>query len=206
VAEPAADAILGAVLELVESAGCEAVQLREVARRARVSLATIYKLFRTRDELLVAAVDRWMGTHNCAPVPPPPPGESVYDGLMRVFRHVFEPWERNPRMLKAFHRARAVPGGERLDQRAWRVIEPAGWAVLAGGEPRYVEDVIVVLTNVADAVVARFAAGQLDATDILPTLERATYRLTSDNAEAARQAAASRHAADRSEHAPPRRP
>ena len=34
----------------------------------------------------------------------------VYDGLMRGLRYVFEPWERNPRMLEAYHRARTGPG------------------------------------------------------------------------------------------------
>ncbi|SQE00481.1 helix-turn-helix domain-containing protein [Parafrankia sp. BMG5.11] len=42
--EPA-DAILSVVLELLESGGHDAVQTREVARRARVSPLTIYKLF-----------------------------------------------------------------------------------------------------------------------------------------------------------------
>jgi AcrR family transcriptional regulator len=186
VAEPRpADAIVDVVLDLLESAGYEAVQLRAVASRAHVSLATIYKFFGTRDELVIVAVERWMATNVCAPVPGPPPGESLYDGLMRVFRHVFEPWERSPRMLEAYHRARETPGGDRLERQTSAIIEPAGLAVLASGEPGYVADIALVLTNVAYAVVARFAAGELDITAILPTLERAAYRLTANNEPAA---------------------
>jgi AcrR family transcriptional regulator len=181
------DLIVDVVLALLESEGYDAVQLRVVAREAHVSLATIYKRFRTRDELVVA-VGRWLETNGCAPVPPPPPGESRYDGLMRVFRHVFEPWERSPRMLEAYHRARSTPGGERLEQQTMAVIEPAGRAVLADGEPGYMQDIALVLTNVAYAVVARFAAGELDITAILPTLERAAYRLTANNEPEARAA------------------
>src|SRR4051812_31314506 len=39
------DAIVDATIELIVSEGYDAVSLSEVARRARVSLATIYKLF-----------------------------------------------------------------------------------------------------------------------------------------------------------------
>ena len=41
---PQADVIVGVVQELLESGGYDGVQLREVARRARVSLSTIYRL------------------------------------------------------------------------------------------------------------------------------------------------------------------
>ncbi|EFC82271.1 TetR/AcrR family transcriptional regulator [Parafrankia sp. EUN1f] len=185
-----ADAIIDVVVALLESEGYDAVQLRLVAREARVSLATIYKLFGTRDELIVAAVERWMARNSCAPVPAPPPGESLYDGLMRVFRHVFEPWERSPRLLEAYHKARATPPGDRLEQQTMTIIEPAGRAVLAAGEPGYVSDIGLLLTNVAYAVVARFAVGEIDITAILPTLERAAYRLTANNEPAARAASA----------------
>ncbi|WP_324198896.1 hypothetical protein [Nocardia amamiensis] len=43
-----------------------------MARRARVSLATIYSRFATRDELIVAAVERWMAPHGYAALERPP--------------------------------------------------------------------------------------------------------------------------------------
>lgn len=54
------DRILDIVVELLETEGYEAVQLREVARRAKTSLATIYKRYSTRDELILTALDSWM--------------------------------------------------------------------------------------------------------------------------------------------------
>jgi AcrR family transcriptional regulator len=42
------DAIVRIVQDLLESKGYDAVQLRVVAKRARVSLTTIYKFFPTR--------------------------------------------------------------------------------------------------------------------------------------------------------------
>lgn len=183
-----ADRIVSVVLDLLEGGGPDAVQLREVARRAHVSLTTIYKIFATRDELIIVAMERWMSVHICAPVAPPAAGESLYDGLMRVFRHVFEPWERSPRMLEAFDRARSAPGGQRLNKQAMNAIGPITLAVLADGDPGYVDDIAMILTNLAYAVVGQFADGTLDATAILPTLERAVFRLTTNNAPAAEAA------------------
>jgi AcrR family transcriptional regulator len=43
----AREAVVQVVVELLESEGYDAVQVRTVARRARVSLATMYKFFPT---------------------------------------------------------------------------------------------------------------------------------------------------------------
>ncbi|GAA2430646.1 TetR/AcrR family transcriptional regulator [Actinomadura vinacea] len=180
------EAIVEAVLELLKEGGYEAVHLREVARRARVSLATIYKFFPTREELIVTAVERWMAANGCADLVPAVPGETLYEGLMRVFRHVFEPWERDPRMLEVYQRAQASPGGQRLRRQTTWTIEPVGRAMLQGLDPHYAADVALVLTHLGHAVVGAFAAGELDVTEILPVLERAVYRLTADNATAAK--------------------
>ena len=182
------DAIVAVVQDLLESDGYDAVQLREVARRARVSLATIYRLFPSRDELIVTSIERWMSANSYAELALPAPDESVYDGLMRGLRYVFEPWERNPRMLEAYHRARTGPGVRRLDRQGMKAIEPNANALLADADPEYVEDITVILKNMAYAVIGRFAAGNLDITAILPTLERAVFRLTANNEAAATQA------------------
>src|SRR5215510_6351356 len=73
------EAIVDATIDIIVSDGYDAVSLSEVARRARVSLATIYKLFptqrakqsRTRDELIVAAVERWIDLNVHSDVTPP---------------------------------------------------------------------------------------------------------------------------------------
>lgn len=177
---------MAAVVELLTSGGYDAVQLREVARQARVSLATIYKLFPTRDELIVTALEHWMATHTYADLAPPATNETLQAGLMRVFRYVFEPWERSPRMLEAFHRAaRTGEGRERLDLQGMNAIEPVARAVLEGADPAYVDDIDIVLTNMAYALIGRFVDGTLDVTDILPMLERVVFRLTANNEPAA---------------------
>jgi AcrR family transcriptional regulator len=178
------DAILAAVVALLESGGYEAVQVREVASRAHVSLASIYRRHKTREDLIVAALERWTAANGLAPVPAPPPGESLRDGLMRIFRQVFEPWERSPWMLEAYHKATATPAGQRLSRQGAQAIAPAARRLLEDRDPEYVADVETVLTNMAYAVIGRFIEGQIPASAILPTLERAVFRLTTDNSEA----------------------
>ncbi|MFI5717525.1 TetR family transcriptional regulator [Nocardia sp. NPDC051750] len=181
-----ADQIIDVVLDLLETEGYEAVQLREVARRAHVSLATVYKHFADRDTLIVAAVEHWMATHSFTSMQPPQPGETLHAGLMRVLGYVFQPWERNPRMLEAYHRARTGPSGHRLDAQGIAAMEPILTALFQGADPAYIEDISLVVNNLTYALIGRFADHTLDITEILPILDRAVFRLTNDNhAEAA---------------------
>lgn len=173
--------IIDVVRALLESDGYDAVQLREVARRARVSLSTIYKVFPTRDELIVSAIERWMEENIYVPMESPPPGETVYAGLMRVTRHVFEPWERHPIMLEAYHRARIGPGSERLDNHGLDAVLPIAAAVLGGADPQYLQDIAVVLSNMTFSLLGQCADGTLEVAQVLPMLERAVYRLTANN-------------------------
>ncbi|CAJ1493538.1 TetR family transcriptional regulator [[Mycobacterium] kokjensenii] len=172
--------ILGIVVEILESQGYDAVQLREVARRARVSLATIYKRYATRDELILAALDTWMARHRYSGIAPHArePGESVYAALMRLYRTIFEPWERHPAILAAYVRARSAPGGEQLARRGFDVVVPAAQALLADVDDAFIADLDIIITNLVYGLSARFVAGEIAITEVLPSLERAVYRLT----------------------------
>ena len=85
--------ILGSIVQILETRGYDAVQLREVARRSHTSLTTIYRRYANRDELIVAALQCWMDEHRYAPLlrQSHDPDESLYAGLMRVFRTIFQP-------------------------------------------------------------------------------------------------------------------
>ena len=184
------DPIVAAAIGILETDGYDAVTLREVARQARVSLGTIYKRFptqrerdlRTRDALITAALERWIDVHIVVDVDPPSPDESVYDGLMRMLRALFEPWARQPRMLEAYHRVTGSPHGAALHASTFALVAPVGLRVLDGCDPTYVDDVHTILGDACDAAIARFAEGHIEATDILPRLERTVFRLTADNA------------------------
>ena len=182
--------IIDVVLALLESESYEAVQLREVARRAQMSLATVYKHFADRDELITSAVEHWMATHSYTAMQPPAPGETLHEGLMRVLGYVFQPWERHPRMLEAYHRARTTPSGRRLDAQGIDAMQPIVGALLVNADPTYIEDIALVLSNLTYALIGRFVDRNLEITEILPILDRAVYRLTHNNRDEALAATA----------------
>ncbi|MET0698275.1 MAG: TetR family transcriptional regulator [Mycobacterium sp.] len=185
--------ILGIVVEILESEGYEAVQLREVARRARTSLATIYKRYANRDELILAALQTWMDENRYSRVSRPGkrPDESVYEGLVRLFRNIFEPWEQHPDMLAAFYRARSSPNGEQLLHHGLDMVVPAGMEVLAGVDERFIADLDTVISSLVYGLLGRFAAGEIAITDIVPSLERCVFWMTQGHdANVGRQAQA----------------
>jgi AcrR family transcriptional regulator len=173
--------IIDVVGDLLDNEGYEAVQVRTVARRAGVSLATIYQLFGTREQLIASALERWMDVNAYEALSAPEPGESPYETLVRVLRTVFEPWEQHPRMLKAYHRVRAGPGGDELVMHGMTIVRPIAEAAVEGADPRYLDDVRLIFGHVVRAVIARFADGEIAIGDVLPILERTLFRLTADN-------------------------
>ncbi|RMI33376.1 TetR family transcriptional regulator [Nocardia stercoris] len=177
--------IVDVVVQLLETQGYDAVHLRTVAGLAHVSLARIYKLFHTRDELIAAALERWMTEHAYGEVAPPTPDEPLRDVLIRVLRSVFQPWEQHPHMLEAYHHARSGAGGDRLDAHGLSAIMPIAEISLRDLDPEYLEDVAIILPSMAVALIGQFASGALEVTEILPILERTVRRLTADNAAAA---------------------
>jgi AcrR family transcriptional regulator len=152
-----------------------------VAKRARVSLATIYKLFGTLDRLMASAVERWMENHAYAELSPPDPGESPYQILVRVLRAVFEPWAQHPRMLEAHYRLRSGPSGDWLQDQGKTIVQPLTGTALNQADPEYVSDLQLIFCHAHRGVMARFADGEIAVTDILPILERALWRLTADD-------------------------
>lgn len=175
------DPILEIVVELLDTEGYEAVQLREVARRARVSLATIYKRYATRDELIVAALEWWMDTNRYAGLQLPSTlmtDPSVYSNLMDMFRTIFEPWEQHPQMLRSYFRARSGPGGQRLIQRGLDAVLPVARAATADVDSDFAQDFELILTGVVFGFLGRFTAGEIEVTEIIPGIERTVFWLT----------------------------
>jgi AcrR family transcriptional regulator len=175
------DRILDIVVEILETEGYDGVQLREVARRARTSLATIYKRYATRDELILAALQTWMEENRYSGLAQVSrePGESLYVGLMRLLRTIFEPWEQHPGMLKAYFRARAAPGGQKLVRRGLDIVVPAGLEVLADVDDGFIADLDTIISSLVYGLLGRFAAGEIAITEILPSLDRTVFWLTS---------------------------
>lgn len=169
--------ILEGVEELLESNGYDGWQIRDVADKARVSLATIYKHFPSRDELILATVERWMGEHVYRPIRARAPGEPLFDALMRMFRTIFQPWERHPMMLDAFVRASSGTGGERLHAQGLASVGPMAEA-FEGLDPSDAADLSEILTNVTFGAMLRYTMGAIPVSGILPAIERTLSWLT----------------------------
>lgn len=174
------DRLLAVVVEILETEGYDAVQLREVARRARSSLATIYKRYTTREDLILAALEVWLDENRYSAVAPHrrAEGESLHEAMMSLFRTIFEPWERNSGMLTAYFRARSSASGQRLFRRGLDIVGPAGLELMADVDDEFVADLNAVLSSVVYGLLGRFVAGEIATTDILPTLDRTLYWLT----------------------------
>lgn len=172
--------ILAIVVEILETDGYDAVQLRAVARRARTSLATIYKHYPNRDELILAALQKWMDENRYSGLARTEraPDESLYVAMMRLLRSIFEPWEQHPAMLTAFFRARSSPNGHVLFRSGLDIVVPAGLDVLAGVDEAFIRDLDTVLSSVVYGLLGRFAVGEVAITDIVPALDRTVFWLT----------------------------
>lgn len=172
--------ILGIVLEILDADGYEAVQLRAVAKRARMSLSTIYKHYPNRDDMILAALQRWMDENRYSRVARPArrPGESVYDALVRLLRAIFEPWERHPAMLAAFFRARSSASGHKLLRQGLDAVVPAGMEALADVDEKFIDDLDTTISSLVYGLLGRFAVGEIPITDVMPSLERALFWMT----------------------------
>ncbi|WP_319945270.1 TetR family transcriptional regulator [Nocardia macrotermitis] len=176
----AADRICRAVIELLETEGYETMLLRDVARHARVSLTKIYKLYGSREELILAALDWWLEQERYAAleVRVPEPDEILYARLMRVLRAIFEPWEQHPALLTAYFRARSAPGGEQLMQRGLDAVVPPAMAALDGVDPEFVQDLNTIVSSLVYGLLGRFAGGEIEVGEIVPAIDRTVYWLT----------------------------
>ena len=56
--EERARRIVDSAVELAEEGGFEGVRLRDVASHAGVALGTLYRRFRSKEDLLIAALER----------------------------------------------------------------------------------------------------------------------------------------------------
>jgi TetR/AcrR family transcriptional regulator, cholesterol catabolism regulator len=169
--------ILDVVIELLEDCGYDGWALKDVAERAHASLATIYKQFPSRDDLIIAAVERWMEANVYRPIHEPEANQTVFDALAILFRTIFEPWEQHPNMLQVFVRASAANGGDRLRTQGQAAMEPLQSA-FGAVDRALMNDVNMILTNVVEGALNRYVNGKIAITEILDNLERTVSLLS----------------------------
>ncbi len=169
--DSALNRILDETSELLAANGEEALRLNDVAKRARVSLTTVYAHFPSRDELLLAAVRRWMHENIFRTMPAPENGDTFDRYIIRCFRHVFGPWADNPTMLTVFIRASLLPGGDRMTDDGNAALAQAA-DLIQPYDPEWFADVAMILEHLTDGLLRKFASGDLDVPAITARFER----------------------------------
>lgn len=110
--------IIAAALDLAARGGYDAVQMRDVAARARVALGTLYRYFPSKDQLLAHTWADWsheieahMGRH-------PLRGKTRADRIMDFIRRSTQALEREPKLASALVKSLLVPEPSAEESRA----------------------------------------------------------------------------------------
>lgn len=104
---PRARRIVDTAIDLAEKGGFEAVRLRDVAAEADVALGTLYRYFRSKEDLLIAALTSEVESLEARLASRPMPGESPLDRVNSFFRGATRGLMRRPRLARAILRAAA---------------------------------------------------------------------------------------------------
>jgi AcrR family transcriptional regulator len=106
--EERARRIVESAVELAEKGGFEAVRLRDVASHAGVALGTLYRRFRSKEDLLVAALEQEIADHQQRLFQRPPKGETRLDRVTSFFQGATRALCRRPNLARAMIRAVAT--------------------------------------------------------------------------------------------------
>jgi AcrR family transcriptional regulator len=90
---------------LAEKGGFEAVRLRDVAAQAGVALGTLYRRFRSKEDLLLAALELAMREHEANLYAAPPEGETALLRVDAFFEGLTATLCRRPNLARALVRA-----------------------------------------------------------------------------------------------------
>ena len=142
-----------------------------------MSLTTVYAHFPSKDELVVAAVERSMQERVCAELPTPRLDAPLSERLAAWYRQLSRRGCSSRRCSRV-HEGSLAPGGERLARQGLEAVAPSSQQMFEGYEPGFVAEVNVILTNVVYGLLGQFASGQVDLTDMVEVVELTIRRLT----------------------------
>jgi AcrR family transcriptional regulator len=114
--EERARRIVESAVELAEKGGFEAVRLRDVASHAGVALGTLYRRFRSKEDLLLAALEQEVGDLEQRMIRRPPKGDTRLERVTNFFQAATRALCRRPNLARAMIRAVAT-GDPELTQK-----------------------------------------------------------------------------------------
>jgi AcrR family transcriptional regulator len=171
--------IIDAAFELGAEWGYDAVQMRDVAATANVSLATIYRYFSSKDHLLAAAMSDWTARLHTRVTTSPPKGDTMAERLIDVLLRACSALQRQPKLGAALVRALSAVDVDTREStlEVRRQIGSMGEQVLAPLDPETREDVISVMSHVWYSTLTSWAIGRTDFDVVSRELTRAVHVL-----------------------------
>lgn len=182
--------LIDAAFELGAEGGYEAVQMRDVSVTANVALATIYRYFSSKDDLLAAAMTEWTGRLRGRVAQSPPRGASAADQMVDVLHRACKAMERQPKLSEALVRAlsSADAGVRESGAEVQRQIASMGDGILAELSPQVRADILAAIGHVWYSTLVSWANGRRDFPSVMAELERACRVLITPYEEQARNA------------------
>lgn len=113
---PRARRIVDTAIELAEKGGFEAVRLRDVAAEADVALGTLYRYFRSKEDMLIAALNSEVESLEARIQARPMAGSTPLERVDAFFRAATKGLMRRPRLARAILRA-ATSGDHELAEK-----------------------------------------------------------------------------------------
>jgi TetR/AcrR family transcriptional regulator, cholesterol catabolism regulator len=167
--------LIDAAFELGAEGGYEAVQMRDVSVTANVALATIYRYFSSKDDLLAAAMTEWTTRLRGRVAQSPPRGETAADQMVDVLHRACRAMERQPKLSEALVRAlsSADAGVQESNAEVQRQIASMGDGILADLSSERRADVLSILGHVWYSSLVSWANGRRDFASVMTELERA---------------------------------
>jgi AcrR family transcriptional regulator len=164
---------------LADEGGYDAVVMKEVAERSGVSLATLYRWFASKDQLLTEVLLAWGGELSEVLAPDPPTAGDAAARLGVVFRRVMETAASRPRLAEAIVAAVLAVEPAVIDAQADFHAMVVAWIDVAIGADEIPDrdDVVGVLELVAFAMIIQLVAGSETAASAAARIETAARLL-----------------------------
>jgi len=167
--------LIDAAFELGAEGGYGAVHMRDVSITANVALATIYRYFSSKDDLLAAAMTEWTARLRARVAQSPPRGDTRVDRMVDVLSRACRAMERQPKLSEALVRAlsSADAGVRESGADVQRQIASMGDAILVDLDPEVCADILAAIGHVWYSTLVSWANGRRDFASVTAELERA---------------------------------
>lgn len=171
--------VLDAAVALARDGGYEAVMMKEVAERAGVALATVYRYFASKDQLLAVALVGWGGVLEERLRARPPRGDTAADRVADTLGRAVRAVEAEPALARAVTAALLSPDPAVAESQAGYDAMMRTWLDLALGDDDVADrdGVVEVLQHVFFSGMVGLVNGRRTPAQIRAQVERAARLL-----------------------------